>query len=96
MSEPLVRMHVLVRGRVQMVGYRVFAEREAARLGAVHGTVRNLPDGATVEVIAEGLRPVLETLLDELRIGPPHAIVREFEVTWSDATGEFGNFGTVF
>ena len=96
MSEPLVRMCVLVRGRVQMVGYRVFAERAAARLGAVHGTVRNLPDGATVEVIAEGLRPALETLLDQLRIGPSHAIVRDLEVIWHEATGEFGNFDTVF
>lgn len=89
-------MHVLVHGRVQMVGYRMFAEQKAAQLGAVRGTVRNLPDGATVEVIAEGRRPTLETLLDELQIGPPHAIVRDLEVTWSKATGEFSRFETIF
>ena len=96
MSQASVRMRVLVRGRVQMVGYRMFAEQEATRLGTVRGMVRNLPDGATVEVVAEGLRPMLETLLDELRIGPPHAIVRDVEVTWNDATGEFDSFETVF
>ena len=96
MTQPTVRMRVLVRGRVQMVGYRMFAEREAARLGAVHGTVRNLPDGATVEVVAEGNRAALETLLAELRVGPSHAIVRDLEVTWNEASGEFGSFDTVF
>ena len=89
-------MHVLVRGRVQMVGYRMFAEQQATQLGAVRGTVRNLPDGATVEVIAEGRRPTLETLLEELRIGPTHAIVRDLEVKWSQATGEFSSFETIF
>lgn len=89
-------MHVLVRGRVQMVGYRMFAEQQAAQLSDVRGTVRNLPDGATVEVIAEGRRPTLETLLEELRIGPPHAIVRDLEVKWSQATGEFSSFETIF
>ena len=96
MNEAAARMHVLVYGRVQMVGYRMFAEQKAAQLGDVRGTIRNLPNGATVEVVAEGRRPVLDALLNELRIGPPHAIVRDLEVKWSQATGEFTGFRTVF
>ncbi len=92
----MVRMTVLVRGRVQMVGYRMFAEMTAAQIGGIGGTVRNLPDGATVEVIAEGRRAELEQLLEDLRIGPAHALVRDVNVDWSVATGEFSSFATVY
>ena len=88
-------MTVRVGGRVQMVGYRFFTEIAVTRLGQISGTVRNLPDGATVEVVAEGARRSLEALLQELRVGPPHAIVRSVDVDWSAATGEFDGFRTV-
>lgn len=87
---------MIVRGRVQMVGYRMFAEQEARRIGSIHGTVRNLPDGRSVEVFAEGPRRALDSLLSELRVGPPHALVREVEVSWHEATGEYVGFATVF
>ena len=92
----MVRMTVLVRGRVQMVGYRVFAELAADRIGGLVGTVRNLPDGSSVEVIAEGRRAALEALLEELRIGPAHALVRSVGVEWGVASGEFDGFGTIY
>ncbi len=92
----MVRMTVRVRGRVQMVGYRMFAESEAARGAGITGTVRNLPDGSTVEVIAEGLRRALEEFLEELKIGPPHALVRGVEADWSVATGEYNDFRTIY
>ena len=89
-------MRVILRGRVQMVGYRMFVEREVRRIGRIDGSVRNLPDGASVEVIAEGPRSALESLLDQLRIGPSHALVREAGVSWEQATGEFDGFRTTF
>ena len=92
----MVRMAVRVRGRVQMVGYRMFAEMAADRIGGISGAVRNLPDGASVEVIAEGQRASLEEFLDELRIGPAHALVREIDVEWGIARGEFTDFVTVY
>ena len=92
----MVRMTVLVRGRVQMVGYRVFAELAADRIGEVSGTVRNLPDGSSVEVVAEGRRASLEALLEELRIGPAQALVRSVDVEWGVASGEFDGFETIY
>ena len=92
----MVRMSVRVSGRVQMVGYRVFAEATAFRIGGIKGTVRNLSDGSTVEVISEGRQASLEALLVELKIGPAHALMRAVDVEWGAATGEFDRFATVF
>lgn len=63
----------LIRGRVQGVGYRYFASREADALG-VAGFARNLPDGG-VEVVAEAAEDVLGTFEARLREGPAFASV---------------------
>lgn len=66
------RLYV-VRGRVQGVGYRFFAERAASELG-LKGYVRNLPDGR-VEVYAAGDDQSLDQLGEQLREGPRAARV---------------------
>lgn len=58
----------VVRGRVQGVGYRFFAERAARELG-VRGWVRNLPDG-TVETLAVAEEEDLRRYFERLRKGP--------------------------
>ena len=58
----------IVRGRVQGVGYRFFAERAARELD-VRGWVRNLPDG-TVETLAEGEDEAVARYFERLRQGP--------------------------
>jgi acylphosphatase len=68
-----VRLHVLVRGRVQGVGFR-WHVREAARRLGLSGWVRNRGDGS-VEVAAEGSDEQLRLLQNELRKGPPGAVV---------------------
>lgn len=90
MRTDLVRVRVLVGGRVQGVAYRYFAEKHAARLG-VTGWVRNLPDGR-VEVLAEGTEPPIATFLARLEAGPALARVDSFEVSREAATGEFSTF----
>jgi acylphosphatase len=67
----------LVDGRVQGVGYRYFALREAEGLG-VTGFARNLPDGR-VEVVAEGSEQALEAFEKRLREGPAFATVSGVE-----------------
>ncbi|MFO7996244.1 MAG: acylphosphatase [Dehalococcoidia bacterium] len=80
-----------VYGRVQGVFFRYFVQNAARKLGLT-GYVRNLASGDAVEVQAEGMKPHLTELLEQLRIGPPGARVREVEVTWSDYSGQFTDF----
>jgi acylphosphatase len=63
----------LVSGRVQGVGYRWFAQREAERL-SLTGYAANLADGR-VEVVAEGEPRALEALEQALARGPRSAQV---------------------
>jgi len=67
----------LVRGRVQGVGFRWFAMREATRLN-LKGYVRNLPDGS-VEVCAQGIPASLDALATALARGPAGARVEGVE-----------------
>ena len=67
------QLHVRVSGIVQGVGFRWFVREKARRLG-LSGWVRNLPDGS-VEVVAAGDDGQLDLLKEELRRGPPGAVV---------------------
>jgi acylphosphatase len=80
-----VRLDATVRGRVQGVGYRYFALREAMRV-AVDGWVANEPDGS-VRVVAEGPREALESLLARLEEGPPAGWVDGVATRWEPARG---------
>jgi acylphosphatase len=84
------RLHAIVEGRVQGVGFRYFV-LEVAELLGVYGWVRNRWD-ETVEVIAEGERAVLEKLLDALGRGPRNAFISSVKADWEKPTGEFQNF----
>jgi acylphosphatase len=86
----LVRLHTIVEGYVQGVGFRAFVENQANVLGLA-GWVRNRWDGS-VEVLAEGDRTSLERLLTALYRGPHSSQVTGVNPTWSEATGEFPNF----
>lgn len=66
-----------MRGRVQGVGYRDFAQRTAATLGLA-GYVRNLDDGR-VEVYAAGPLDKLSDLAAALHKGPHFSDVRGIE-----------------
>ena len=79
------RATILVRGRVQGVGYRAFVRRHALDLGLA-GHAENLPDGR-VEVLLEGDRREIEHALVALGRGPAHAVVEGLEVVWSESAG---------
>ena len=69
----------LVRGNVQGVGYRYFAQENASLLGLT-GYARNLDDGR-VEVYAVGAPEQLSDMAGRLRQGPRWADVRGVEET---------------
>jgi len=81
-----------VYGRVQGVNFRYFVRNVARRLG-LKGYVRNLASGDAVEVQAEGEKPLLDKLLEQLKVGPPGAWVKRVEVAWADYSGQFDDFG---
>jgi acylphosphatase len=79
-----------VQGRVQGVGFRYSAYREAARLGLT-GWVRNTP-GREVEIWAEGSHEDLAAFLRWLHQGPPRARVDAVEVENTTTTGAYKEF----
>jgi acylphosphatase len=64
---------VMIRGRVQGVGYRAWAEVTALELG-IEGWIRNCRDGS-VEAVLAGYEEVVLTMIELCRDGPPGAQV---------------------
>lgn len=89
-SDEQARLHAIIHGRVQGVGFRAFVVENGLALGA-KGWARNRWDG-TVEVVAEGDRQLLEKLLTSLRRGPRMANVTKVDIDWQVYTGEFNTF----
>lgn len=90
MTEGKKRLRLRIEGLVQGVFFRATTRREAAVLG-VHGTVRNLSDGA-VEAVLEGDAGAVDRLLEWCRHGPPGADVTAVHVTDEAYRGEFADF----
>lgn len=86
----VVARRFVIRGRVQGVGFRFFAEAVAAREG-VNGFVRNLP-GGSVEAFAEGEAEAVAQFERAIRRGPPGARVDSVETTDEPPGGETAGF----
>jgi acylphosphatase len=84
------RLHAVVRGHVQGVGFRWFVVRQASGLG-LDGWVMNRVDRG-VEVVAEGPSARLDDLLEALREGPPSSSVTSVESQRSPALGDVRGF----
>ena len=87
------RLHAIIDGTVQGVGFRAFVYDQAQSL-KLKGWVRNTYNGF-VEVTAEGPRPALDQLLNKLRTGPRMAYISDVQTEWSAATDEFSSFSVV-
>ena len=79
-------MHVVVRGRVQGVGFRYATASRASSLG-LGGWVRNMPDGS-VEAVFEGPAERVESMVEWCREGPRGAQVDGVEVRSEAPEGE--------
>lgn len=84
------RLHALIEGYVQGVGFRYFVQDKASELG-LSGWVRNLYNG-NVEVLVEGDQHSLGKLLTLLHLGPRGSHVTSVTPVWQEATGEFRGF----
>ncbi len=71
----MVRNHILIKGRVQGVGYRYFCQN-IADVYELTGWVKNLPD-ETVEIEIQGEIENVNLFKKELKMGPSLANVSE-------------------
>jgi acylphosphatase len=86
-----LRVRLVVRGRVQGVGFRYSAVAEARRLGLA-GWARNTAEG-NVEILAEGSPAAVREFVAWCRQGPPMARVsslQQAEEARDEPLGEFG------
>ncbi len=84
-----VAVRGVVRGRVQGVGFRYYAHREALRHGVV-GWIANRADGS-VEFVAQGTPRALSAFRAFLERGPSHANVAG--LTWESHEVDAGLTG---
>lgn len=81
---------IILKGRVQGVGFRWFVKQNADQLG-INGYVKNRYDG-NVEIQAEGEKSAIETLIQQLKKGPTFAKVHDIDVDWGDYRGHYNDF----
>jgi acylphosphatase len=84
------RYHLLIKGRVQGVGYRMSTQIAAQKIGLT-GWVRNLSDGQ-VEIVAEGHLIQLKQFVDWAWQGPRFAEVLDIKINEQPVSGEFETF----
>lgn len=87
------RVHLLIEGRVQGVGFRYFTVESANAL-ELKGWVRNTYQGH-VEVMAEGEDPHLDQFISRLWRGPGGSKVVHINVEKLEPTNEFQRFSVV-
>lgn len=83
----MTRLHLVVSGLVQGVGFRWYARERARGLGLA-GWIRNREDG-TVEAEAEGPQEALRSFVESLKAYPV-AHVEDVEERWISPKGERG------
>ncbi len=75
-------VHLVIRGRVQGVGFRAWTQHQA-QLRGIEGWVRNRRDGA-VEALLSGREDAVEAMLDACREGPRTGHVEDVAVSPCD------------
>ena len=87
------RMRVVYLGHVQGVGFR-YAVKSVAAGFEVTGVVRNLTDGR-VELVAEVQRQELDAFREAIRDSGLEHFIRDEQLSWAEAAGEFRGFEIV-
>ena len=87
----MIARRLVIRGRVQGVGFRYHFREEALR-HAVCGWVRNRRDGS-VEAVVQGEDGAVDRVIGWARRGPASAQVTDVEVT-EEAPGDYVDFET--
>jgi len=83
-------VHIIVKGKVQGVYFRAYAQKQAIKLN-VSGFVRNLPSG-DVEIVAEGDKSAVQTLVTWCHKGPLLARVKQVAANPYQISENFDGF----
>lgn len=84
------RIHVLILGEVQGVGFRAFVLRRAKELN-LRGFVRNTLDGA-VEAVFVGEKENIQKILVQCKLGPFMAQIKDIKIREEEVKYEFDDF----
>jgi len=79
----MITRHLLIRGRVQGVGFRNYMAYKANELG-IHGWVRNRRNGS-VEAVVQGAPDAVSAIIECAHRGPRAALMSGVEVRSVDA-----------
>jgi acylphosphatase len=82
--------YMKVSGKVQGVGYRYYALRNAEYLGLT-GYVRNRSDGR-VELRVEGEKEMIQRFQKILKEGPRFSSVEKVDLTFDEFQAKYNNF----
>jgi acylphosphatase len=85
-----ITYEIIVRGRVQGVGYRWFVKRQADLIG-ITGYVKNQVNG-NVMVIAQGEQAKLDIFIPLVRKGPDFAFVTSSDISLLTSAIEYKDF----
>ena len=91
--ESELRFDLVIKGRVQGVGYRYSAKVKAESMD-IRGSVQNLRDGS-VFVTAQGEKEAMDNFVRWCYKGPPDATVRSIE-KFQGKTVEFSEFRVLY
>ena len=88
------RMHILISGYVQGVGFRYYVQEKAQKLNVL-GWVKNNLEGS-VEVDAQGEEHNIDAFIDLCGKGPPLSRVKDVKMHEEPVTKEFHEFTVRF
>jgi len=95
-GEFMERAVITVRGRIQKVGYRDFVT-DLANEQDITGVVENLPDGKSVEIIAEAEKDILDEFIQHLWArDDPIIKVTKIDTAFQPITGEYEFFDITY
>lgn len=84
----MIKLKILLKGRVQGVFFRISAKKTAERLN-ISGWVRNLSTGE-VEIFAVGSPETIKEFIEWLKTGPKLARVDELKILFKQKTNKAG------
>lgn len=94
-NNPLIQVYAFISGKVQGVGFRNFTLSSVRQIGDIKGYVKNLSDGR-VELVAEGHKFDLDSLIERVKQGPRSARVEDVEIKERPFSGKYKSFEILY